>query len=292
MNCNNVLPIIYYRRLNSVLQKKQAPAERTVTLNICTFASGSSGNCALIWHKNTYILLDAGISMRRTVNSLKKLGIEAGQINAVLITHEHSDHISGLQMLTKYFSVPVYASGGTARAIVRSGALPEGYISVFETGKAFCLGDMEILSFETPHDTAESVGFTLTAGNRKLAFTTDLGHISPEVEHAVAGADTVVLESNHDIGMLKAGSYPYMTKVRILGNRGHLSNDAGGEFAAKLAAAGTKRIMLAHLSRDNNTPELAFSTVSGKMRRNGIKAGTDMELYIAPAAEMSSLLDV
>lgn len=270
----------------------EAPAEWKVTLNICTFASGSRGNCALVWHKNTYILIDAGISMRRIVNNLKKLGLEAGQITSVLITHEHSDHISGLPMLMKHFKIPMFASGGTARSIVRSRALPEGYISVFETGKAFGLGDMEICSFETPHDTAESVGFTLSAGGRKLAFTTDLGHVSSQVERAVMGCDTVVLEANHDIGMLEAGSYPYMTKVRILGKRGHLSNDAGGDFASRLVAGGTRKIMLAHLSKDNNTPEIAFSTVSGKLLDAGIKTGADMELHIAPATEMGSLLDI
>jgi phosphoribosyl 1,2-cyclic phosphodiesterase len=261
-------------------------------LNICTFASGSRGNCALVWHKNTYILIDAGISMRRIVNNLKKLGLEAGQITSILITHEHTDHISGLPMLMKHFKIPMFASGGTARSIARRGVLPDGYISVFETGRTFGVGDMEICSFETPHDTAESVGFTLSAGGRKLAFTTDLGHVSPKVEQAVMGCDTVVLESNHDIEMLKAGSYPYMTKVRILGKRGHLSNDAGGEFASRLVEGGTKKIMLAHLSRDNNTSELAFSTVSGKLLEAGIKTGSDMELHIAPANEMSPLLDI
>lgn len=262
------------------------------SLNICTFASGSRGNCALVWHKNTYVLIDAGISMRRIVNSLKKLGIEPAQLSSVLVTHEHSDHINGLPMLRKHFSVPIYASGGTARAIERKGVLPEGYISVFETGRAFCLGELEINSFETPHDTAESVGFTLSSENRKLAFTTDLGHVTSEVMRAVMGANTVVLESNHDIDMLKAGTYPYMIKARILGNRGHLSNDVGGKFASRLVAGGTERIMLAHLSRDNNTPKLAFSTVEERLREAGIKNGADMELLIAPADEMSVLIDV
>jgi phosphoribosyl 1,2-cyclic phosphodiesterase len=243
-------------------------------------------------HKDTYILIDAGISMRRIVSCLKKLGLEAGQLSSILITHEHSDHISGLPMLMKHFQLPVYLSGGTARALTRAGTLPAERLSVFTTGRRFTVGTLEINSFETPHDTAESVGFTIDAGGARLAFTTDLGHISGEVEEAVMGAKTVVLESNHDVDMLRGGSYPYMLKTRILGNRGHLSNDAGGAFAARLVNGGAERIMLAHLSRDNNTPELAFSTVRDRLLVSGIRAGDDLTLSVAPADEMSGFLEV
>ncbi len=261
-------------------------------MKICTFASGSSGNCALVWHKDTYILIDAGISMRRIVSCLQKLGLEARQLSSVLITHEHSDHISGLPMLVKHFSLPVHTSGGTARALDRSGTIPMERISVFETGSGFAIGDLLINSFETPHDTAESVGFTIDGGGRRLAFATDLGHVSSEVERAVMGAGTIVLESNHDIEMLKCGRYPYRLKTRILGSRGHLSNDMGGQFASRLVRGGADKIMLAHLSRDNNTPELAYATVSDLLFESGIRAGTDLELSIAPADAMSGILDV
>ena len=261
-------------------------------MKICTFASGSSGNCALVWHKDTYILIDAGISMRRIVSCLQKLGLEARQLSSVLVTHEHSDHISGIPMLVKPFSLPVYTSGGTARALFKNGTIPIEQISVFETGRSFAIGDLQINSFETPHDTAESVGFTIDGGSRRLAFATDLGHVSVEVERAVMGAGTVILESNHDIEMLKCGRYPYRLKTRILGNRGHLSNDMGGQFASRLVRGGADKIMLAHLSRDNNTPDLAYNTVTDRLLTSGIRAGIDLALSVAPADVMSGILEV
>jgi phosphoribosyl 1,2-cyclic phosphodiesterase len=171
-------------------------------------------------------------------------------------------------MLMKCFPhLQVYSSGGTVRALECKYIEPE--INILQTGGSFAVGDIELTSFETPHDTAESVGYTFFDGKRKLAFATDLGHISPSVRRAVTGSDTGLLESNHDVDMLRYGSYPYHLKNRILGDRGHLSNAAGADFAVELVTSGTARLILAHLSEENNRPEIAFNTVAGRLGESG-----------------------
>ncbi len=254
-------------------------------MNFCTLASGSSGNSSLISFEKTHILIDAGISMRRIVASLRSLDIEPEDLSAILITHEHSDHICGLANIVKHYSVPLYASRKTAASILQTFPHVCTSLNAFDAGSRFGIGDMEIHSFRTPHDTPESVGYRIFCGKRSVALVTDLGTVPVSVFDAVCGADAVILEANHDIEMLKAGSYPPFLKKRILGNFGHLSNRACGEFAVRLLEEGTRQFVLAHLSKDNNLPELAFSEVDSMLRSRGAAPGRDFELSVAPRTE-------
>lgn len=252
-----------------------------------TLASSSKGNCALVSHNGTHILVDAGISMRRVSSCLKVLGLSLADISGIVITHEHSDHISGLPMLAKYASAQVFAPRGAARELVLRYSELAGHIRAFAAGESFRIGELEILSFPTPHDTAESVGYCICDGTRRLSFVTDLGCITDEVSGCVSGSDAVVLESNHDENMLSSGDYPYFLKRRILGERGHLSNEISSRFAVLLAESGAKCIILSHLSRENNTPELAEREAVLALERAGILAGRDLQLFVAPKDELS-----
>jgi phosphoribosyl 1,2-cyclic phosphodiesterase len=256
-------------------------------MQLCTLASSSSGNCMLISHCNTHILVDAGISGRRIACGLNRLGLRPEQLSAVLITHEHSDHIGGLAMLMKRQRIPVWASGGTGRHL--AGRIPsiEGMLHTFPAGGRFSVADMEISSFRTPHDAAESVGFLVRRGEHRIAVVTDLGYVPEHVQAAVRGADLLVLESNHDIGRLKAGGYPYYLKKRILGDRGHLSNEDAAKLACASVGTGTRRILLAHLSRENNTPQLALTAVTNALSGIGASTGRDVLLCVAPREENS-----
>lgn len=250
-------------------------------MRICIFASGSGGNCLLLSDGSTHVLVDAGISMRRIEASLREAGIEMSDITGVLITHEHSDHISGLKMLLKYHQVPVYAPHTVANHM--RGMLPniDGSLNIIEVGSVFELGSLRVRAFHTPHDTDESVGYRFS-GTSSFAIATDMGHVTDEVLDGLTGAETVLIESNHDIDMLSYGPYPVYLKRRILSDRGHLSNKDCAVLARRLAENGTTRIILGHLSKENNTPETALSESRAALD------GTRAELYCAPSSGFMS----
>ncbi len=255
-------------------------------MKICTFASGSSGNCTFVESGGERILIDAGISMRRIKQSLLPHGITPDGLGGILITHEHSDHVAGLKMLLKYYpGIKLYCTAGTAASLTAQLPEAEDSLTVFSAGDGFSVGNLGVTSFKTPHDTPESVGYSITDGVKTLAFATDLGYVSKTVFDAVRGADFAVLEANHDLDMLKNGSYPYYLKQRILANSGHLSNNDCAVFAAALLESGTRQIVLAHLSRENNTPGKAQKTVGTTLESAGAKIGEDIGLSVAPANE-------
>ena len=244
-------------------------------MNVKVFASGSSGNCALLSDRDTHVLIDAGISARRIRQSLADAGLELQELNGVLITHEHSDHVSGLKTLLKYTPIPIYAPHTVAARLC--GALPEAVdvVRVIPTGTPVRIGGVSVTAFHTPHDTDESVGYRIE-GRGIFALATDMGHVTDEVFEGLLGADTALIESNHDLEMLCGGPYPVYLKRRILSDRGHLSNADCAVLARKLAEAGTGTIILGHLSRENNRPELAFSETEREL------AGLDTKLCCAP----------
>ena len=246
-------------------------------MQVFVFASGSSGNCLLLSSGDTHILIDAGISMRRVEAALAQTGHTIREIGGVLITHEHSDHISGLKMLLKYHRVPVYAPRTVAARL--RGMLPEidGCLRVIPVGESFLLGQVFVRAFHTPHDTDESVGYRVE-GDGVFALATDMGCVTDEVLDGLMGADTVLIEANHDEEMLRCGAYPVYLKRRILSEHGHLSNDACALLAQQLARSGTERIILGHLSRENNTPMRAMDTVRPAL------ADSAAELYCAPVS--------
>ncbi len=259
-------------------------------MEIQSFASGSGGNCALVSGGVTHILIDAGISLRRIKAGLAQRGIGLCDVSAVLLTHEHSDHVGALPMLEKYTDIPVITSGGTARSIIAKGKASGKNFMIIESGEVVDVGGIGIKAFSTSHDAAESFGYTFEYGYKKTAVITDLGHVTAEVRSAVSGVSAVLLEANHDVDMLRVGPYPYHLQQRILGPGGHLSNEASGQFALELARHGVKHILLAHLSKENNTPRLAYKTVADILINGGVEPGA-LKMNVAPADEMSCILE-
>ena len=256
-------------------------------LELCTLASGSSGNSLLVTDGRTHVLVDAGISCRRICTGLKELGVEPTELAGVLITHEHSDHISGLTTLTKQLRLPVYASPGTGRQLCYRIAFLEELLRPVAPGEGFSIGGLAIESFPTSHDAAESVGYALSAGGRKAAVVTDLGYVTVAVLRGIRGADLLVAEANHDVEWVQSGPYPFHLKARILGDRGHLSNEAGAELAWTAVEGGARTVVLAHLSHENNTPARAHEVVRGVLERRGAAVGRDVALEVAPRSEKS-----
>ena len=251
-------------------------------LELCTLASGSSGNCLLVSSGDTHILVDAGISCRRITTALKAMGLDPKALSAVLVTHEHSDHIAGLATMTKQLAVPVYASRGTGMQLCYRIPFLEEVLHTFTPGERFSLGGVDVESFATPHDAAQSTGYSLSAGGKKAAVVTDLGHVTDEVAEGIRGAELLVAEANHDVEWLQSGPYPYSLKSRILGDRGHLSNEAGAQLVCRAVEGGARTVVLAHLSRENNTPQRAYDVVRSALEHRGARVGQDVRLEVAP----------
>lgn len=254
-------------------------------LTITTLASGSSGNALLVSAGDTHILIDAGISCRRIVTALSQLNIDPTALAGVLVTHEHSDHICGLATMVKKLPAPIYASAGTARHLARRAGIPDERLRPFCAGSDFFVGPLHCTSFSTPHDAADSVGYTVELEGCKLALATDLGHVTDPVRRAVLGSQLVVLESNHDEDWLRSGPYPYYLKERILGQRGHLCNEACAQLAAEAVRAGAHTVILAHLSHENNTPARAFEVTARRLSAAGMDPERHIRLAVAPRSE-------
>lgn len=260
-------------------------------MELLTLASSSSGNSALVSHNGTHLLIDAGISCKRIKQSLQCCGLELNDISAILVTHSHSDHIGGLKTLTKHSRARIFATDRTLEQLapcVAEGTALEALVP----GIVCEAGTMSFRAFKTSHDAPGSAGYVVEAGGRKLVFATDLGIVTPEVEENTLGADLALIESNHDLQMLKYGYYPPMLKRRIMSDVGHLSNLAGAELAVRLAKSGTRRIVLAHLSHDNNTPELAFECTRQRLQKANAVVGGDVELSVAPRDVTGELIAV
>ena len=250
-------------------------------MRVCTIASGSSGNCVFVSAGGTHVLIDAGISCRRISTALKALGVGLDDLSGVLITHEHADHVAGLATMTKNHSIPLYATAPTLDAVRQKLPRIMGALMPVTAGERTDVGTLAVTPFTTSHDAAASVGYSISAGGRKMALATDLGFVSEEVCRGVAGADLLICETNHDVDWLRSGPYPYYLQQRILGDHGHLSNEAGAELAAWAAAQGTRALILAHLSRENNTPARARQAVEVRLRTYGLEPGRDVTLTVA-----------
>ena len=251
---------------------------------VTTLASGSSGNCTLVSEGDTHILVDAGISCRRITTALGELGVDPAGLAGICITHEHTDHICGLATFTKKYRVPIYTTGGTGRQLCYRIAFLEDLIHDFQPGACFQAGGLTVESFPTLHDTAQPCGFAVSNGSRKAAVVTDLGVVTDEVLDGVQGADLLVVEANHDVECLESGPYPYYLKARILGDHGHLCNEAGAALARTAAEAGAHTVVLAHLSAENNTPAMARAAAESAL------AGWEGRLLVAPRQERGASL--
>ena len=237
----------------------------------CPLFSSSSGNCIYIGTSDGGILIDAGVSAKRITSALDSIGVSPESIGAIFITHEHSDHVNGLRVfagtLGALDSMCILNGKFTAHEIDESGAEAAG---------------IYVKPFATPHDATQSCGYTaVTPDGRRISVATDLGHMTDTVMNAIYGSDLVMLESNHEIDLLRRGPYPYPLKQRILSDRGHLSNTACSDAAVKLLDSGTVRFMLGHLSKQNNTPELAYETTHSAFTVHGARSGSDYLLGVA-----------
>lgn len=240
-------------------------------LLICPLASGSSGNCLYVGAGDTHLLVDAGISASRALASLSSIGMPGSAISGLLITHEHSDHISGAGALSRKLDIPIYATRGTWDAMrPKLGNLPPKNMRELLPGQDFYLGNLNVLPFDIPHDAAQPVGYSFTLGALKFTSATDIGHISKGWMAAAVGSQLMLLESNHDPDMLRGGPYPAHLKRRILSRIGHLSNEDAGRALCALHESGVRDVILGHLSAENNTPDLAYDTVTQTLREGGI----------------------
>ncbi len=234
---------------------------------IITLYSGSGGNSVYIRAAQTAILIDAGKSARTLCHSLREIGADIGNINAVFVTHDHHDHTSALEIIAKHHSIPIHMTDISAACFDR---YPDSAVHAslvrHEPEFSVTVGELTVQSFRTPHDSRMSVGYRITfedeGGIRAFGVATDIGHVTEEIRTGLLGCEAVVLEANHDVNMLMEGPYPYELKKRIRSSKGHLSNHDSALFAAELAAGGTKAFLLAHLSEENNDPSLAWDEVA------------------------------
>ncbi len=260
---------------------------------VCPLVSGSSGNATYVAAGKTRILIDCGKSGRLIESCLRQIGVEPSSLTHLLTTHAHTDHTQGLGVLSRKYDLPIYASLGTwdeMRQKRTLGTVAPKNVKIFQTNaaaKTLDLGDLQATFFSTPHDACDSVGYLVSDGRATFGLATDVGCVSATLRENLIGANVVLLEANHDVETLQKGPYPFVLKRRILGERGHLSNDAAGEFAIELIRGGAERVFLGHLSRENNTPELAYRTVERVLRDAGIEPRKDCEVYMTRRDEPS-----
>jgi phosphoribosyl 1,2-cyclic phosphodiesterase len=237
-----------------------------MAVSITVLASGSQGNCTLVSSSTTRLLVDAGLSCRELLHRLAACGENASEIDAILVTHEHGDHVAGLRVLAKRLKVPVYITGPTYetyRRTTRDSAGNRAQLErreEFHSGRAFQVGDVKVTPFTIPHDAIDPVGFTFCSEGIKVAVCTDLGYMPASVRHQIRGCHVLMIESNHDLEMLRGGPYPWSVKQRVMSRVGHLSNAALADFLTTDYDGGAEFLILAHLSEQNNHPEIARMT--------------------------------
>ena len=266
-------------------------------MRLVSIASGSSGNCTYIGSENTHFLVDAGISTKRIEQGLHEIGVKGSDLSGIVITHEHSDHIRGLGLLAKRYEIPVYGTEETLLELqgkkCLGGEYPKELLVGIRPDVEFSVGEMDILPFSIDHDAANPVAYRFRHGRKQVAVATDLGHYDSYIIDHLQGLDALLIESNHDVNMLQVGPYPYPLKQRILGERGHLSNEASGQLLCRILHDHIKAIVLSHLSKENNLPELAYETVRAEVTMSELPyKGGDFPLYVAKRSELSEVICV
>lgn len=262
-------------------------------MKVATLASGSSGNAIFIESGQEKILVDAGLSGKSIQKALENINVKPEELSAILVSHEHIDHVKGIGVLSRRFKLPIYATELTWAAMApKIGQVSESLCCYIETDKRLEFGSMSVEFFASNHDAADPIGFNFYEEDRQLGLVTDIGAISNKVESVLQGADCLILEANHDEEMLKMGSYPWLLKKRIMSDRGHLSNEAAGKSLINLSCGKKQKVLLAHLSEENNLPELAKLTVANLLAEAGIVLGRDLELSIAPRFSPSEVISV
>lgn len=255
--------------------------------HITLLGSGSAGNCALIESAGCRLLVDGGLSARQITHRLSTIGITPEMLNAILLTHEHTDHVGGLRVLCKKTPIPVYCTRLTAEVLRRNHLSIHPDVRQFQAGAEFAIKDIGVRTFSVPHDAVDPVGFTFCHGDESLGFLTDLGKCTNLARERVKGVSTLVIETNHDEKTLQDNPHrPWALKQRIMSIHGHLSNAAAAQELAGLLEHGLNRAILCHLSRDCNSPELALNEVRTRLGAAGGSA-SDVEVYCASQAEVS-----
>ncbi len=240
-------------------------------MRFCPLCSGSSGNATYLEAGGARLLIDAGLSCKRITELLARIGVTPDLLSAILVTHEHIDHVRGVNVLSKKYDLPVYANAETWTAMRQElkDVAPKN-MCVFESDRDFYLAGARILPFTVPHDAIHCVGYTVSADGHKVGVCTDLGHADARILSILSGCELLLFEANHDVDMLMAGSYPYRLKKRILSGNGHMNNEDCGKAIVKLYETGVRNVILGHLSRENNYPELAMVTVRAALQEAGI----------------------
>ena len=264
-------------------------------MELCSIASGSSGNCICAGSDTCHVLIDAGISGKRIEAGLNTIDLKTADMQAVLITHEHIDHIAGLGVIARRYGIPMYATEGTVNAILNTksvGKIDECLFHVIEPEVDFTVGDLTIEPISISHDAADPVAYKIRQQEKSMAVMTDLGKYDEHIIDKLQNLDVLLLEANHDVRMLQAGAYPYPLKQRILGDRGHLSNELSGQLLGQVLHDDFKHIILGHLSKENNYPELAYETVRLEVEtgENPYK-GDDFPMFVAKRDEVSQKIE-
>jgi phosphoribosyl 1,2-cyclic phosphodiesterase len=258
--------------------------------SLTILGSGSAGNCALVQTGQCRLLVDAGLSARQIVARLEGLGVAPESLDGILLTHEHGDHTRALEIFCKKFAVPVYCNPLTAETLRRGESAGNKDWRLFATGSDFSVKDIAAQTFPVPHDAVDPVGFVLHGGGASLGFLTDLGHATKLVYERVRPAQTLVIETNHDEKMLQNDTRrPWSVKQRIMSRHGHLSNSAAADVISEMRGHGLERVILCHLSRDCNSPEVAVATVQSKLAEIGESA---LEIHCAAQREVSACFHV
>ena len=244
--------------------------------------SGSSGNSTYVGDGTAGILIDAGKTAKQLAEALQAREIDPAGLSALFITHEHGDHAQGIRVFSSKYNVPVYASAGTIKGLKQRGFIDEK-TQIYPMEECMQIQGLTITRFPVSHDTYEPCGFSVrTSDERKFTICTDTGVLTDQSKAALKGSDAVVLESNHELSMLLSGPYPYPLKMRVSGAQGHLSNDDCARELVRLVQSGTTRLFLGHLSRENNTPEIAEQSALSALQIAGMKRGFDFELTVLP----------
>lgn len=265
-------------------------------MRLCSIASGSSGNCIYVGSEDTHLLVDTGISKKRIDAGLNELEIKGEELDGILITHEHSDHIQGLGVFSRKYEIPIYATEGTIEGIKNYsslGTMPEGLLNPIHIDESFELGDIRVDPFRISHDANEPCGYRMNCRDKAVAVATDLGIYDEYTVEKLKELDAVLLEANHDIHMLEVGPYPYVLKRRVMGEKGHLSNELSGRLLCDILHDNLKNIVLGHLSKENNYAKLAYETVKLEVTLgdNDYK-GEELDISVAKRDGISAIITV
>ncbi len=247
-----------------------------------TIASGSKGNCTYVSSPHTKVLIDVGVSGKTVTNGLTSFDIDGNELSGIFVTHEHTDHVKGVGIISRKYNVPIYATEGTWAGMNHAiGKIAPSNRHIIYAGEPLILNDLRICPFSIPHDAIDPVGYSIVCGDKKACVATDIGCPTEEIESHLMDCDIILLESNHDEGMVQNGGYPLVLKRRILGDVGHLSNRTAGNLIAKIISNKLKYVYLGHLSDENNYPKLALKTVGDVLVEHGIFVGTSLQLKLA-----------